>query len=449
MQEDVEANPRCPRVVFSDDEIKSFYRPWSKALVVRVLEKTFSYGAVKRRLEALWANNGGIQVSDISNAFFLVRFADPEDYQRAAFGGPWKIFDYYISVARWTPEFNEEEPLKTILTWVRLPKLPVRFFNTVAVTRIGNYICKTVRLDLATAEGARARYARVCVEVDISKPLLGKYMIDNRTFLVEYESLEKICATCGFYGHKADGCPLNQPVASEKLTDVHANDPKITGDAGEWMVVQRKGRGKGRKVDHEAPKKSQSSSGFNVLQVEEVETRPQSSIETDIEAPRSEKVDKVTADLAAKLAEVLQQAPHMQEKEVLPIDDDATGQIPRLPLADVTNGVRGNGGPNKSYQPSAGAGKQSAKGSKGLVDVPVIYDNPTFRGVAQSSTSKPRKQVQKHDQGLVGKDRQSRPVKGVRKDGSQVHSFVTRKVLPDEALQSIVAPKAGEPPDRS
>ncbi|CAN1800809.1 hypothetical protein LINPERHAP1_LOCUS22698, partial [Linum perenne] len=323
-------------------------------------------------------------------------------------------------------------------------KLPVRFFNTVAVTRIGNYIGKTVRLDLATAEGARARYARVCVEVDISKTLLGKYMIDNRTFLVEYESLEKICATCGFYGHKADGCPLNQPVASEKLTDVHANDPKITGD-----VVQRKGRGKGRKVDHEAPKKSQSSSGFNVLQVEEVETRPQSSIETDIEAPRSEKVDKVTADLAAKLAEALQQAPHMQEKEVLPIDDAATGQIPCLALADVTNGDRGNGGPNKSNQPSAGAGKQSAKGSKGLVDVPVIYDNPTFKGVAQSSTSKPRKQVQKRDQGLVGKDRQSRPVKGVRKDGSQVRSFVTRKVLLDEALQSIVAPKAGEPPDRS
>ncbi|CAN1179261.1 hypothetical protein LINPERHAP1_LOCUS37816 [Linum perenne] len=38
-------------------------------------------------------------------------------------------------------------------------------------------------MDLVTKEGARARYARVCVEVDLTKPLLGKYVIDNRVFL--------------------------------------------------------------------------------------------------------------------------------------------------------------------------------------------------------------------------------------------------------------------------
>ncbi|CAN1149247.1 hypothetical protein LINPERHAP2_LOCUS16918 [Linum perenne] len=31
-----------------------------------------------------------------------------------------------------------------------------------------------VKLDLATSEGARARYVWVCVEVDLSKPLLGR-----------------------------------------------------------------------------------------------------------------------------------------------------------------------------------------------------------------------------------------------------------------------------------
>ncbi|CAN1188053.1 hypothetical protein LINPERHAP1_LOCUS28172 [Linum perenne] len=114
----------------------------------------------------------------MANNFFLVRFSDEEDYQRAAFGGLWKIYDYYITVARWSPSFNDEEPLKTIMTWGRLPKLPIQYFNHVAVNRIGNYIGRTIRMDLATSEGARARYARVCVEIDLSKPLLGKYMIE-------------------------------------------------------------------------------------------------------------------------------------------------------------------------------------------------------------------------------------------------------------------------------
>ncbi|CAN1802081.1 hypothetical protein LINPERHAP1_LOCUS23229 [Linum perenne] len=129
---------------------------WSKALVVKVLEKFFTFPVIKRCLEALWARAGRIQVSDLANNFFLVKFSDDTNYQSALFGGPWKIFDYYITVARWSLDFNDEEPIRKILTWVRLPKLPTRFFNHLVVERIGNHIGRTVRLDLATSEGARA-----------------------------------------------------------------------------------------------------------------------------------------------------------------------------------------------------------------------------------------------------------------------------------------------------
>ncbi|CAN1163739.1 hypothetical protein LINPERHAP1_LOCUS28754 [Linum perenne] len=192
MMDNQEANPRCPRIAFTDEEIKTFCKPWSKALVVKVLKKSFSFLAVKRRLEFLWARSGPIQVSDLDNSLFLVRFAQENDYKAAAFGGPWKIYDFYIAVAQWSPSFSEEDPFKMILTLARLPKLPIQYFNQVAVERIGNYIGKTVRLDLATAEGARGRYARVCVEVDILKPLLGKYIIEDRVLKIEYESLENM-----------------------------------------------------------------------------------------------------------------------------------------------------------------------------------------------------------------------------------------------------------------
>ncbi|CAN1218193.1 hypothetical protein LINPERPRIM_LOCUS1264 [Linum perenne] len=162
MQTESISNPRCPVISFSEEEVLSFYKPWSKALVVKVLEKAFTFPVVRRQLESLWARSGRIQVSDMANSFFLVRFSEDDDYQRALFDGPWKIFDYYITVARWTP----------------------------------------VRLDMATSEGARARYARVCVEVDLSRPLLGKYVIEDKVYLFEYESLDNICYSCGLYGHK-------------------------------------------------------------------------------------------------------------------------------------------------------------------------------------------------------------------------------------------------------
>ncbi|CAN1301567.1 hypothetical protein LINPERPRIM_LOCUS25016 [Linum perenne] len=129
-------------------------------------------------MESLWARSGHIQVSDMSNSFFLVRFSNEEDYQRASFEGP--------------------------------------CFK--AVERIGNHIGKTIRLDLATEEGARARYARVCVEVYLSRPLLGKYIIEDRVFYVEYESLDNICFSCGIYGHKDGGCSSSAPTDSDPPT---------------------------------------------------------------------------------------------------------------------------------------------------------------------------------------------------------------------------------------
>ncbi|CAN1156901.1 hypothetical protein LINPERHAP2_LOCUS21213 [Linum perenne] len=103
------------------------------------------------------------------------------------------MFDYYIAMAKWAPDFNEEKPIKKIMTWARLSRLPIHYFNHVAVSRIRNYIGKTIRLDLATKDGSRAHYARVCVDVDLSKPLLGKYIIDDHVFRMEYETLDNLC----------------------------------------------------------------------------------------------------------------------------------------------------------------------------------------------------------------------------------------------------------------
>ncbi|CAN1170163.1 hypothetical protein LINPERPRIM_LOCUS242 [Linum perenne] len=132
-------------------------------------------------MEYSWAKSGHIQVPNLSKDFFLVQFSAVEDYHRVAFSGPWKIYDYYITVAPWTPEFNEEEPIQKIITWVLLSKLPIHFFNNTTVNRIGNQIDRTIQMDLATSEGARTRW--VCVEVDLSKTLLGKYMIRVRVLI--------------------------------------------------------------------------------------------------------------------------------------------------------------------------------------------------------------------------------------------------------------------------
>ncbi|CAN1130908.1 hypothetical protein LINPERHAP2_LOCUS6111, partial [Linum perenne] len=108
--------------------------------------------------------------------------------------------------------------LSTLRVWVRLPGIPFEYFDRTILKLIGDRIGRTVRIDHTTLEGVRGNFARICVEVDLSKPLLSKYKLKRRVRRIEYEGLHTICFTCGCYGHKDDVCrhkPEADPIVNQ------------------------------------------------------------------------------------------------------------------------------------------------------------------------------------------------------------------------------------------
>ncbi|CAN1185569.1 hypothetical protein LINPERHAP2_LOCUS37626 [Linum perenne] len=361
---------------------------------------------MKRRLELLWAHTGHIQVSDMSNNFFLVRFSNEDDYASAAFGGPWKIYDYYIAISQWSPSFNEEEEIKSILTWVRLPKLPIQYFNSMAVHRIGNAIGRTVRLDLATLEGSRCRYARVCVEIDLTKPLLGKYMIEDRVLKIEYESLENVCVECGIYGYKRESCVIAnvQKKVTEPITKPTEPEPTIADqDTGDWMIVQRQNRKKPSSGTKQARQATGNGSRFSSLlqEVPESEASPvKAATEVHAELPKALSVEemqpeklKAVLDAALKTkdnSETLRKETYL--KQMKP-SREALGDISNV--CPVTQSSLSKDAP---VEPRTQV--ESRVGSEdGLILVTVVYQNPTFQ--SQVSGPKPLKAKGKNSQQTI------------------------------------------------
>ncbi|CAN1311984.1 hypothetical protein LINPERPRIM_LOCUS28526 [Linum perenne] len=446
MQDDTRQDPRCPRVSFSEEEVRSFYRPWSKALVVKVMEKSFAFATVKRRLDSIWGRNGNIQAADISNSFFLVRFADEEDYQRAAFGGPWKIFDYYFSVARWSPNFNEEEPIKTILMWVRLSKLPIHFFNELAVSRIGNAIGRTVRLDLATSEGARARYARVCVEVDLTKPLLGKYMIEDRTFHVEYESLERICFNCGIYGHQIDDCSSRPSPESAPTHDEPNAIPQVVsaaeGTTGEWMTVQRRSKGHQTKSAPQPSRGKGSGSRFDALASVDPASVSKGTAPKVAGSPTH--ITQDFADIARQLDAVLKAASAPSATATNVAGRKSNKKASQKPLSDITNVEEGVVSPQPTKVTD---GKiPEAFDAPTLGTISMVYHNPIFSG---APTGKPKAKSTQSNLKRVKELARVKPSPKLKevKEGRQVRSFVT-STPKAKGNTSDSNGRAGKPPDR-
>ncbi|CAN0838541.1 hypothetical protein LINGRAHAP2_LOCUS2209, partial [Linum grandiflorum] len=90
--------------------------------------RRISYIALARRLNFLWTKNGPLQISNLRNGCFLVRFKNKEDYEWAISGGPWKLGETYLTVHHWFKGFDPWKlEVKYTMVWVNLPDLPIEF----------------------------------------------------------------------------------------------------------------------------------------------------------------------------------------------------------------------------------------------------------------------------------------------------------------------------------
>ncbi|CAN1245903.1 hypothetical protein LINGRAPRIM_LOCUS3057 [Linum grandiflorum] len=151
-----------------------------------------------------------------------------------------------MAVRRWFKGFDPwTTKVTTTTVWVELPDLPIEFYNPEAVMRIASRIGKLVRVDRATEAGARGKYARVCVEVDLSKRLLPKYKVEGVLYLIVYAGFHKICTKCGMYGTPTHLCKFDHPQVEDMMTNdteqVHKVCDLSNGQVlGEWMMPKKK-----------------------------------------------------------------------------------------------------------------------------------------------------------------------------------------------------------------
>lgn len=82
----------------------------------------------------------------------------------------------------------------------------MEYFRNNVMTKIGNLIGTTVKVDEHTMGQAQGKFARLCVELDLSKPLIPFIELEGRTYGVVYEEIQLVCFECGCFGHGRDIC---------------------------------------------------------------------------------------------------------------------------------------------------------------------------------------------------------------------------------------------------
>ena len=87
-------------------------------------------------------------------------------------GGPWFIGEHFLSLRPWVPNFRASEAsVSSVAVWVRLPELPVEYYHKDSLFRIRSGLGSVLCVDFNIAAGTRGRFARLCIQIDIDKPL--------------------------------------------------------------------------------------------------------------------------------------------------------------------------------------------------------------------------------------------------------------------------------------
>nr|GMD98046.1 osmotin-like protein TPM-1 [Ipomoea batatas] len=102
---------------------------------------------------------------------------------RVLFERPWKVFNHYVVVQRWKPNFDPSNAkVENMAVLVRLPGLPMECFREDIIKLILKQMGTPLKLDWTTAGVDRRHFVRAAIEIDLSKPLVSMVKVDDNYF---------------------------------------------------------------------------------------------------------------------------------------------------------------------------------------------------------------------------------------------------------------------------
>lgn len=111
-------------------------------------------------------------VADMANGFYLIRCEKPEMVEMVIWEGPWTIGGMVLQLTPWRDHFQPTfEKLHRAAVWVQLHHLPLEYWDREVLEIIGEQFGRLLKVDDHTEKLSRAKYARICVEMNLLKPL--------------------------------------------------------------------------------------------------------------------------------------------------------------------------------------------------------------------------------------------------------------------------------------
>lgn len=92
----------------------------------------------------------------------MVKFDLAEDREKALSRGPWMVFDHFISITHWSPNFvSPDAMIDKTLVWIHFPGLNLVYYDESFLLAMASVAGKPVKVDSNNLKVERVRFARI------------------------------------------------------------------------------------------------------------------------------------------------------------------------------------------------------------------------------------------------------------------------------------------------
>ncbi|XP_074298625.1 uncharacterized protein LOC141629543 [Silene latifolia] len=192
-----------------------------------------------------WGHITTPEILYFSRGWFYFRFLCKEDMVSIQTES-WNLNGFPLVFKSWSPTVAAElDVMTTVPIWVLFPNLDPCFWSQSALSKVASYVGRPICADETTTNKSKIAFARILVEVDISKELPKAMSLQTpyRGKILQkivYEWVPYYCHTCKKVGHTKDKCSKNAPPKVYKLVqkEVPVAPPQPASEKEGFTSVQ-------------------------------------------------------------------------------------------------------------------------------------------------------------------------------------------------------------------
>ncbi|CAH9056351.1 unnamed protein product [Cuscuta europaea] len=211
--------PKGNELDFTDKVLPSMVDMWGYCLVGYFTGRFPGLKAIYD-LRSKW--NVNCLIKDHEKGWVIFKFQNELDRTKVLNEGPYTVFGKQLILKVLSEDFSfEDEEFLKVPIWVKFPKLPWKLWNDEAMSEVASMVGIPLTTDKVTQERTNHTFARVLIEVDISKPPQLSFPIrlsSKQVFkqMVVYETFPSYCFHCKTYGHNPFICKKLTPTKDGK-----------------------------------------------------------------------------------------------------------------------------------------------------------------------------------------------------------------------------------------